>query len=403
MAEKKVTGFKDLVNFIKIMPVRERHIKDADAVLPPADYGVNRLAKLLHPEKQNLKIAKVVDHGDAKSFVLVPDTEKGTDHCAYFRAGQYLSVMLDIDGVPVSKPYSICSGPQEALDGSYTLTIKRTADGFASDYILDNWKEGDRVTTAAPEGQFYWTSLRDAKTIVGLAGGSGITPFHSMASAIVTGQMDADLILLYGSRKEDNILLKAEFDELEKMSDRIKVIHVLSDDPDAEGYEHGFLSADLIRKYAPDGDYSIFLCGPKAMYDFVDKEIETLNLRSNRVRHELFGEAYHPEKSGDYPKECVGRKYNVEVIVRGESRKIQCPADMTLLRAMEFAGIAAPSRCRAGECGFCHSRLVSGTVYIPKEGDGRRIADKEYGWIHPCSTFPTSDVVIDVPTRDHKD
>lgn len=403
MAEnKKVTGFKDFVNFLRVLPVRERHIKAAEPVLPTADYGVNQLARRLHPERQFLKIEKVTDHGDAKSFVLVPDTEKGTDHCAFFRAGQYLSVMLDIDGVPVCKPYSIRSGPQEALDGSYTLTIKRTADGFASDYILDNWKEGDSVTVAAPEGQFYWSSIRDAKTIVGLAGGSGITPFYSMASAIVTGQMDTDLILLYGSRKADNILLKDEFDKLEEQSNRIKVIHVLSDDPEAEGYEHGFLSADLIQKYAPDGDYSVFLCGPKAMYNFVDKEIETLGLRTNRVRHELFGEAYHPENNVDYPQECVGKTYVVEVIIRGESQLIHCPADMTLLRAMEFAGIAAPSRCRAGECGFCHSRLVSGSVYIPKEGDGRRIADKHFGWIHPCSSFPTSDIVIDVPTRNNK-
>ena len=393
---KKPTGFIDFLQFFKVLPARSLFLRKAPDGPIETLYGVNELAKRLHPEKQCLKVAAVMDHGDAKSFTLVPDPARGTNHCAFFRAGQYLSVELSIDGALVSKPYSICSGPADALAGSYTITVKRTADGFASDYILDHWDVGTEVTVAAPEGQFYYSPVRDAKTILGLAGGSGITPFHSIASGIVSGDVDADLILLYGSRSADSILLKDAFDALEAKSDRIKVVHVLSDDPDAEGYEHGFLSAELIEKYEPDQDYSVFLCGPAAMYAFVDKELEKLDLRTNRVRHELFGEAYHPEKLPNYPQDCVGKTYKVEVLIRGESKTIDCPADMTLLRAMEFAGIAAPSRCRAGECGFCHSRLVSGTVYVVPKGDGRRIGDLDYGWIHPCSAFPTSGVVLEV-------
>ena len=66
--------------------------------------------------------------------------------------------------------------------------------------------------------------------------------------------------------------------------------------------------------------------------------------------------------------------------------------------AIERAGIPAPARCRSGECGWCRSKLVSGTVYIPAENDtGRRFADKVCGYIHPCASFPTSDIVIEVP------
>ena len=62
---------------------------------------------------------------------------------------------------------------------------------------------------------------------------------------------------------------------------------------------------------------------------------------------------------------------------------------------MEQAGIKAPSRCRSGQCGWCHSRLVSGEVFIPDEADGRREADKKFGWIHPCCTYPLSDIELD--------
>jgi len=65
--------------------------------------------------------------------------------------------------------------------------------------------------------------------------------------------------------------------------------------------------------------------------------------------------------------------------------------------ALERAGIKAPSRCRAGECGWCRSRLLEGTVFIPQENEMRRWADKQYGYIHPCCSFPTSDLVLEVP------
>ena len=68
-----------------------------------------------------------------------------------------------------------------------------------------------------------------------------------------------------------------------------------------------------------------------------------------------------------------------------------------LLIAIERAGIAAPSRCRSGECGWCRSRLLSGDVFVPAVTDGRRGADKDFGYIHPCSSFPLSDVVLEVP------
>ena len=62
---------------------------------------------------------------------------------------------------------------------------------------------------------------------------------------------------------------------------------------------------------------------------------------------------------------------------------------------MEKNGINAPSKCHVGECGFCRSKLKSGKV---KTFDGTiRTADKEYEFIHPCASFPESDVVIELP------
>jgi len=170
----------------------------------------------------------------------------------------------------------------------------------------------------------------------------------------------------------------------------------LSEEP-AEGCEQGFLTAELIRKYAPEsGDYSIFICGPQAMYNFVDKEIATLGLRKKFIRHELFGEYRHPERDAAYSG-CKDDSFHLTVSICGETKEISCNADDTLLVAMEKNGIAAPAHCRSGICGWCHSQLISGEVYVPKSVDGRRMADLQFGYIHPCCTFPLSDIVIDVP------
>lgn len=384
-------------SFASIVPARRNVIEQASADSLPADYPVNQLAAALHPAVQHVKIASVLEHGsDAKSFVLVPDEEKGTHELAWFSAGQYVSVFLEIGHSRLLKPYSICSGPSDAENGSYTLTIKRSAGGFASEYILNNWKTGDSVDLSAPEGTFTYEPLRDAKTIIGIAGGSGITPFHSLASAIADGLEDCNLVLLYGSRTQDSILLKDAFDELEAKSSRIKVVHVLSDEK-AEGYEHGFITAELIQKYAPSGDYSIFLCGPQAMYQFVDREIEKLNLAQKWVRHELFGQFKNPESCDDYPVEAAGKTFRLTVVSRDERHTINAFAGESLLTAMERAGLLAPSRCRSGECGVCRSYLAEGTVYVPASVDGRRAADFTYGYIHPCCSFPTSDITLEIP------
>lgn len=398
-------GLKGLTPFPFLGEVKTRvkAIQAAPDTIPQSVYNANILAKSLHPAVQHVKIAKVEDHGGAKSFTLVPDKARGTEKMAYFRASQYVSVSLNINGAPVNKPYTIRSNPKDALgsgDTSYTLTIKLTDPAYASAHILSTWKEGDQVDISGPLGDFYYQDLRDAKQVVAIAGGSGITPFYSMAAAIADGIEDFDLTILYGSRTADGILLKDEIETVAARSKgRVKVIHVLSHE-EKEGFEHGFITAELIRKYAPQGDYSVFMCGPKAMYTFEEGEMKKLGLPKRRYRMEMSGDYLGAAQNADFPGSKKGKEYRLTVDIRGEKQTIPCKAEESLLWAMEQAGIKAPSHCRSGECGWCHSRLVSGDVYIPEDADGRRMADKKFGWIHPCCSFPLSDIELAIyPTE----
>ena len=384
------------MDFTKMNPTRQAKIAAAPAKKLPAteSYVPNKLANALHPGKQYVKVAEIVAHSnDVKTFWLEADAAKGTEALAWFSAGQYLSVSLEIGSMKLTRPYSLSSSPREALAGRYGLTIKRVEGGLATNYILDNWAVGTEVEVSEPLGVFTYEPLRDAKTVIGIAGGSGITPFRSLAKAIADGDEDAKLILLYGSRTMADAVFQDEFKALE--GEKFQLVNVLSHET-CEGCENGFITAELIKKYAPEGNYSLFLCGPQAMYDFVDTEIATLNLRKKFIRHELFGEYFNPAKEADYPAN-VAPAFKVTVRIAGSEQTITASADTSILRSLEAAGIAAPAHCRSGECGWCHSKLISGEVYCPKSVDGRREADYLYGYIHPCCSFPLSDLVIEVP------
>ena len=393
-----MTTFDELSKerFQQTIEDRRAHIDAAPATPLPGIHPLNEFAKRLHPNRQYMKVDAITEiDANTKVFRLVPDPARGTTECAPFIAGQYVNIYLDIEGMQVNRSYSIASSPKDARDGFYELLIKYVEGGLVSRYVLDNWAEGDEVEISGPAGAFYYSPIRDAKTVVCLAGGSGITPFRSLAKAIVEGDEDFKLTLLFGSRTEEQILFRDEFDAL-AADDRISVVHVLSDE-EREGFENGFITADLITKYAPaDEPYSVFVCGPQAMYRFVDVEIEKLGLERKYVRHELFGEVHNPGEMGDYPGGAPDA-VKITVSIRDETRTIDGSANDSILQTLEKNGITVPASCRSGECGFCHSTLVSGKVYVPKAVDGRRRADLKFGGIHPCVTFPLSDLEIIVP------
>ncbi|MBQ1966797.1 MAG: iron-sulfur cluster-binding domain-containing protein [Clostridia bacterium] len=395
------SNFKSLKakEFLPMLSDRQARFNAAKAELVEISDNATALAKALHPKRQYLKIEKVTERGeDCRSFTLVPDTEKGTTSLAYFGAGKYLTVFETIEGMPITRAYSISSSPKDSLEGKYVLTIKLVEGGLMSKFIFDTWKEGRSVEVSAPAGNFEYQELRDAKKVICLAGGSGITPFVSMANAIKDGDEDFEMVLLYGSRNYDNILFKDELAALEKECDKIKVVHVLSDEKKAKkGTEKGFITAELIKKYAPENEeYSVFICGPQQMYDFLDGELEKLGKEKKYIRHEMFGEFHNPASESDYPA-GVPEEVKITVTIQDETYTVTGKTGDSVMQTLEKNKIAVPARCRSGECGFCHSHLLSGKVYVPEALEYRRLADYKFGCIHPCCSFPLTDLVINVP------
>ncbi len=389
----KPIGLLDLIAFTKLVPNRIKKLEQAPNSPIDSNPAMNKLAAVLHPRNQIMFIKDIIEEiPGVKTYTLkMADTKP-----AYFRAGQYISVTAKVNDSLITRPYSLSSSPKQTLDGEYAITIKESQEGFFSQWVVKNWKKGQRVTLSGPEGTFYYQPIRDAKTVVGVCGGSGITPFYSMAKAICEGIEDFNLTLLYGCCKECDILFKKELEEIEKASGgKIKIVYILSEE-EKKGYEQGFITADIIKKYAPKDKYSVFICGPQVMYDFVLKELTKLKLEEKFIRRELFGEIKMIDKEKGYPQKAFGKVLKLTVNTIDGSVVIDARADESILVALERAGIAAPSKCRSGECGYCRSKLIKGKVFIPQDNK-RRASDKKFGFIHICAAYPISDLSVEVP------
>ena len=394
--EIKLKGFgvKDMLYFSGKPAEREKYIQNTPAKSLTIQYETNRKASERHPIQQQFIIRDVIDRGkDVKSFVL--EGENGRLP-AFFRAGQYVVVRQIIGGKLIARPISISSGPEDALNGVIEITVKRNPNGYMSGWILDSWKKGDIVTTSGPQGTFYYEKYRDCRKVAAVCGGSGITPVLSMAKAIAGGDEDFELTVFYGSRTRKDILFEPELREIMERTKKVRLISVLSDE-EVSGYEHGFVGAELIRKYMGHEEFSLFASGPQGMYRFLDQEAEKLGLDEKHYRKEIFGASHEPLKEPGYPAKAKDKRFHVMVKMCDRTYEIEADSNETLLVAFERAGVAGPNRCRGGICGYCRSRLISGDVFIPQDTDGRRQADKVYGYIHPCASFPVSDLVLEVP------
>lgn len=349
----------------------------------------------LHQESLKVRITDIIPRYDAKEYVL---SNIDNSPLPYFRAGSYISIKTKIGDTITSRPYSICSSPKEALNGKYSIMIEDYPAGFVAPYLYNNIQIGDEFTISSPMGTFYYEPLRDEKHVVALAGGSGVTPFISMAYAIRDEIEDFDLTLIYGSRTRDSIYFKDELDELLNVTNKVKIIHVLSDEKIDE-YEYGFITSDLIKKYASD-NYSVFACGPGSFYSFMKEDIKKLNLKKKQIRFEM--EAVSRDLASDinYPQEKKNMVFNAVIKQRDKEYKIAVRADEPILCAIERAGIKIPSSCRSGVCGWCRTRVVEGNTYNPEKNENRRKGDVILGYIHPCASFALSDLVLEIPNED---
>ena len=170
------------------------------------------------------------------------------------------------------------------------------------------------------------------------------------------------LTVLYGSVRADDIVLKDELDAIEKACPDVKVVHVLSDEPDWPG-EKGFNTRELIEKYS-EGDVSYMFCGPLPMYTFVKKALDEMGVTGRRFRHDVVNNPADVSTLPGYPRGTEQKTFTITVRRGIHEDVIEAKASEPVAVALERAGIAIDTHCRNGECGFCRSHLLAGEIVV---------------------------------------
>lgn len=373
-------GVLDEKKFKKLADERNDWLNSGKDVVISLNSIVNEKASLLRKSQYVVRIKKIVKEAfRCKSIVLESVTG---EMLPMFNAGQKISLTINKDDKYITKPYTIISSPLKSIDGEYIIAVLEDTGNKVDEYLYNDAKLEEKFVISVPFGDFYYNSVRDCKNIVAIVSDDGIFPVYAMVQAIIDRTCDFNLEIFYSVKKEVDILFKEELEDYANKSSKIKVNFVVSDEK-VNGSINGFVTSNMIQSILEKMDISIFISGSEGLLKYLDKEIESLRIPKKFIRYESF-----------LPKCGIKRviRYNLSIYVNDEKYVIPCYNNKTIMEAIFDGGIFIPSRCQNGSCGFCKSELVLGEVKIVN--DKRTIGDKKYNYIHPCCTYPLSDIEI---------
>lgn len=319
-----------------------------------------------------------------------------------YQAGQFLTLLLTIDGEKVRRSYSMSSSPH--TDTAPAVTVKRVPGGIVSNWLIDTVKVGDSIEVLEPTGHFMvQPDVRNARTVVLIGAGSGITPLISIAKSILKIEAKSRVILLYGNRDENNIIFKNKLDELSgQYGERLVVKYTLSQPLNGWTGETGRLNQshilrllEEIKGLAPtQADY--FLCGPDGLMDEAKSALAILKVPVERIHKESFATAttHHPVHEVEDDGSLNAQE--VTVLYEGSEYKFMVEPHQTILEAALELDIDLPYSCQAGMCTACMGKCTSGKVQLDEE-DGLTKAELAAGFILTCVAHPLSkDVVVEI-------
>ncbi len=355
------------------------------------------------PKYFNLKVKDIVQETkDTISIVF----EQPAENPVKYKSGQFLTLIVPVNGKKVRRAYSLCSSPY--VDKDLAVTVKRVDEGLMSNWLPDHLKVGSKMTVMEPMGQFTTEYTKEQKRhVIMFAGGSGITPMMSIIKSLLTQEPDSIVSLIYCNRDIDSIIFKETLERLQtKDEGRLHVIHVLDNAPmNWQGYS-GLLNHDMLTKLferVPDWGITntiYLMCGPEGMMKNVDSLLALRHIPEGKIFKESFVQGIIDK---DQKKEEVNLASGVlqpprQVTIRydGQEYKIMVPPDKAILETALDQGIDLPYSCQSGLCTACRGKALSGQVKLDEE-EGLSQSERAEGYVLTCVGHPlTDDVVIEI-------
>ena len=344
-----------------------------------------------------LRVAQIVpETSDANSIRFEVPAELRERFA--FRAGQHLTLRTTLGGEEVRRNYSLCTAP---ADHDWMVTVKRIGGGLFSNWVGDRLKTGDTIEVMPPHGSFTTTFDRGrARHLVGIAGGSGITPVMSLIRTLLREEPKSRVTLLYGNRDSSSIIFLEALAALkDKHIGRLEIYHFLdAEEQDVELF-NGMLTRDRLEEAIPAlvpdaaGVDDWFICGPGPMMDAAEGALLDRNVPRERIHIERFtadrpaGAAVREMEQLQTQAEGV----SVSVTLDGRTRRVPFTAG-NILDSARAAGLPAPFACKAGVCATCRAKVTSGKVEMAVHYGltGEEVAD---GYVLTCQSVPLGDGV----------
>jgi ferredoxin-NADP reductase len=228
------------------------------------------------------------------------------------------------------RQYSLCGDPAEAA--RWRVAVLREPDGRGgSACVHDKVVVGVELTASGPRNHF---ALIDAEEYLFLAGGIGITPLLPMLGAV--GRRGRPWRLVYGGRRRASM---AFLDVLEPLGGAVAV---------RPEDEFGLLDLDELLR-TPKAGTAVYCCGPESLLRAVEQRCAAWPAGALHV--ERFTPATPDPGATD-------EAFEVELARSGQC--VQVPAGVSILAALEAAGVVVLSSCQEGTCGTCETGVLGG-------------------------------------------
>jgi len=262
------------------------------------------LAKIILDKKKGKKVT-LVDPNVKYALKLIKKIELSHDtrlfrfelpspeHCLGLPIGQHIYLSARINDSLVVRPYTPTTSDEDF--GHMDLVVKiykanvhpKFPDGGKMTQYLDNMNIGDSIDVRGPSGLLVYNGrgvfdIKPDKKSAGkemkvgqvsmIAGGTGITPMLQLVRAVFRDPEDTTcLSLLFANQTEDDILLRQELEEVQKLHpDRFNLWYTVDRPSEGWTYSSGFVNSEMIEKalFPPSGDNLVLLCGPPPMINF---------------------------------------------------------------------------------------------------------------------------------------
>ncbi|QNP75131.1 oxidoreductase [Streptomyces roseirectus] len=247
-----------------------------------------------------------------------------------WQPGAHIDLVLRTDLV---RQYSLCGDPGDRTRLQVAVLREPESRGGSS-HVHDVLADGETVRVRGPRNHF---PLVKAKKYLFIAGGIGITPLLPMMAAVNATR--ADWSLLYGGRTRASM---AFGDTLKRAyGDRVSL---------RPQDEYGLLDLPALLG-RPQRKTAVYSCGPEPLLAAVEAGCETWPTGS------LHLERFAPKQDA-----AAGPLTTFEVELARSGTRLTVPEDMSILEAVENAGVSVMTSCEEGICGTCETKVLSGEI-----------------------------------------